>query len=390
MKIETVDGRSKLKPRTATYWKKISTGRSIGFRKTTSQSEGSWLGQYYDPATQKQIRFSIGDLSHLPKHQRFDGALKELEQRFSLLDHGINTDICTVGDACRAYVEHLEEIGRHKTSKETHARFKRWVYDDSIDKVELLKLSRSNLSDWRLRVSKTTLLSNDQQTVAKGPRSQATVNRDITALRAALNHAFECNQITSNAAWRSALKATPNADSRRHVYLDKDERIRLIDASASDLGLFLKAMNLLPLRPSAVADLRVEDIDLKRLTLHIRTDKTKANRNVTLPLQTAQYFFDQTHGKLNTDKLFTREDGRPWDKDMWKHPVKQAVQQAKLPEAVTIYTMRHSGITDLVVAGLPLLTIAQITGTSVQMIERHYGHLSAQMSQDALSLLLDS
>lgn len=31
--------------------------------------------------------------------------------------------------------------------------------------------------------------------------------------------------------------------------------------------------------------------------------------------------------------------------------------------------------------------IAQITGTSVQMIERHYGHLSAQMSQDALSTL---
>ena len=46
--------------------------------------------------------------------------------------------------------------------------------------------------------------------------------------------------------------------------------------------------------------------------------------------------------------------------------------------------MRHSTITDLVSAGLPLLTIAQISGTSAEMIERHYGHLASDAAVKAL------
>ena len=44
---------------------------------------------------------------------------------------------------------------------------------------------------------------------------------------------------------------------------------------------------------------------------------------------------------------------------------------------------RHAA-TDLVSAGLPLLTIAQISGTSAEMIERHYGHLASDAAVKAL------
>jgi integrase len=52
---------------------------------------------------------------------------------------------------------------------------------------------------------------------------------------------------------------------------------------------------------------------------------------------------------------------------------------------VTAYTLRHSTITDLVSSGLPLLTIAQISGTSAEMIERHYGHLIRDAATEALA-----
>lgn len=51
------------------------------------------------------------------------------------------------------------------------------------------------------------------------------------------------------------------------------------------------------------------------------------------------------------------------------------------------YALRHSTITDLVSSRLPLLTIAQISGTSVEMIERHYGHLDREAAELALSCL---
>jgi site-specific recombinase XerD len=63
------------------------------------------------------------------------------------------------------------------------------------------------------------------------------------------------------------------------------------------------------------------------------------------------------------------------------------VTAAKLPQAATAYSLRHSVITDLVTAGLDLLTIAQISVTSVAMIERHYGHLRQHYAAQALATL---
>ena len=82
-----------------------------------------------------------------------------------------------------------------------------------------------------------------------------------------------------------------------------------------------------------------------------------------------------------------REVGKPWNKDAWKGPIKQAVAAAELSTGVTAYTLRHSVITDLVTGGLDLLTVAQLSGTSVAMIERHYGHLRADYAAAALARL---
>ena len=86
--------------------------------------------------------------------------------------------------------------------------------------------------------------------------------------------------------------------------------------------------------------------------------------------------------------MFVRGDGRAWNKDAWKHPIKFAVKRAELPGAAAAYTLRHSVITDLIREGLPALTVAQISGTSVAMIERHYGHLVRDDAEQALARLL--
>lgn len=48
---------------------------------------------------------------------------------------------------------------------------------------------------------------------------------------------------------------------------------------------------------------------------------------------------------------------------------------AGLPDDVVLYNLRHAAISEMVVGGLDLLTVARIGGTSVAMIQRHYGHL---------------
>ena len=90
-------------------------------------------------------------------------------------------------------------------------------------------------------------------------------------------------------------------------------------------------------------------------------------------------------GKLPAAPIFARHDGSAWNKDAWKHPIKRAVHSAELPGAVAAYTLRHSVITDLIRARLPALTVAQLSGTSVAMIERHYGHLARNDAEEALA-----
>jgi integrase len=41
----------------------------------------------------------------------------------------------------------------------------------------------------------------------------------------------------------------------------------------------------------------------------------------------------------------------------------------------TIYTLRHTAISNRLAAGIGSIEAARYAGTSIEMIERHYGHL---------------
>ncbi len=119
----------------------------------------------------------------------------------------------------------------------------------------------------------------------------------------------------------------------------------------------------------------------------IGQDKNGKPRRIQLPAEAANLLGGQAENKLPTAPLFMRANGQPWNKNSWKHPIAHAVSSGGLPRGATAYTLRHSTITDLVSAGLPLLTIAQISGTSAEMIERHYGHLASDAAVRALGEL---
>jgi site-specific recombinase XerD len=76
-----------------------------------------------------------------------------------------------------------------------------------------------------------------------------------------------------------------------------------------------------------------------------------------------------------------------WQRYAWRDQIRVAVNAAKLPRATVAYTLRHSAITDLVTVGLDLFTVAQVSGTSIAMIEAHYGHLQQEHARSALEKL---
>ena len=83
--------------------------------------------------------------------------------------------------------------------------------------------------------------------------------------------------------------------------------------------------------------------------------------------------------------LFTRDDGKPWTHRKWSYPIREAAAKAKLPMGAKLYTLRHSWITDAILGGMSTLEVTRLSGTSLQMIEKHYGHLVHEAARQQLN-----
>ena len=387
-RIDTVDARCKLKPRAEPYWTRIAAGCQLGFRKMTAASTGTWVAQYRDADENRREKRSLGGFEELPPSQRYDAAKRAAEAKFSHFAKGGTAAAVTVKMACERYVEHLRDAGRTAAAIDAELRFARWVNTAKIGGIELQRLKSGDVTAWRTGLAKTPAQPQDKSKPPTRPRSSSTLNRDMTSLRAALNMAVENGDASSDAAWKVKLRPVKDADRRRDVYLDLSQRRALIAKAPAGLATLLGALSLVPLRPGAMAALVAGNFDKRLSTLTIGKDKHGQDRKITLPPATAAFFAEQCKGKLPSAPLLARADGSAWNKDAWKYPIKDAVIAAELPAAATAYALRHSTITDLIALHkLDTLTVAQLSGTSLLMIEKHYGHLLREHAAKALASL---
>ena len=389
-KIDTVSAREKLKVRREPYWHRVAKGVAVGYRKMTPAPGGAWVARMLDDATGKQKYHSLGNFSDLIDSLRFDAAQAAAHAWFTHMGQGGSTDMVTVRQACEDYVEHLRtERRKPAAADDAEGRFKRWVYSNAkLSGTPMQKLTAAQVGAWRSALAKTKAMHQDKTKESTRERSSSSLNRDMATFKAGLNLARENGHCTTDQPWKVKLKTIKGATGRRDVYLDADQRRALIANAAPDLAALLRALSLIPLRPGAIASLVAGNFDKRLATLTIGKDKAGQDRRITLPPATAAFFAEQCKDKLPNAPLLTQASGRAWNKDAWKDPFKAAALAAKLPPAATAYTLRHSVITDLIALHrLDLLTVAQLSGTSLEMIDQHYGHLLQQHGADALALL---
>lgn len=382
MDLSKVANREALKPRREPYWQRLRPGCFVGYRPSARGGAGTWIGRVYDGDAKSYRMKALGGFGEHPSRDRFAHAKHAAESFAATCDQGSIsvTAVVTVEDACRQLANDCAEAA---------SRFMRYVYSDPVAKLKLDKLRRSHLLAWRERLRETPALvsrcKNGERRTR--PRSPATLNRDMATLRTALGRVLSLGTPHTDAAWQEALKPERNAVKRRTLYLNLEQRRALLSVVEAEAEPFVRALCLLPLRPGAAAALTVGHFDLGTSELTINKDKSGAARRILVSAAATRLLNDCSKDKLPTAYLFTRANGKAWDKETWNDPLKAAAFKAKLPLGVTAYTLRHSTITDLVCSGLPLLTVAQISGTSAGMIEQHYGHLVRHAAVEALTAL---
>jgi integrase len=88
-------------------------------------------------------------------------------------------------------------------------------------------------------------------------------------------------------------------------------------------------------------------------------------------------------GKGPTDPIFTRPSGRAWDRYSADNRFQIVRERAKVRDEITIYSFRHLWISEAMMHGVDVATVAKMAGTSIAMIEKVYGHFTSDHFREA-------
>jgi integrase len=365
--LHKISVRRELAARREPYWgAPLEAGRYVGYR-CLGAGVGNWIARMRTEDG-KQVYKSLAQATD---KNDYTAAKRAAEEWFKGKDAGVSDAAPTIETACKEYVTDLESEGRKATAYDAKVRFKRSVYEHAIAKVRLDKIRTAKLKEWR-------------NGIAGGKSAQ---DRTFRSLKAALNFAVLNRRVTPAVAieWKS-VPMHKNADKRRELYLDLKQRRALIEAAKGGVRDLIEAAALTGARPGELVALKVRDFDARTSTIAFK-GKT-GSRSVPISSAAVKLFKALTKDKLPAASILTQDDGAPWKHStVWAEAIRTVAEAAKLPKGVVLYTLRHSWITEALRAGMSTLDVARLTGTSLPMIQSHYGHLVADSARERLALV---
>ncbi len=344
----------------------IQQGQVFKLKATSVDGEPLWAYRYR-VAGRDSARRQAGGFTAKAEAQR------ALQNRLARLLPGGRAGTLTLAE----WVE--EYLGAHQGERVTIAKL-RWLLGKAtaaLGEVRLAELSPDQVSAWRL-------------TVPEGHRFEAT-----QALRQVLNRAVNWKLIDDNPAKRVP---NPARRCREQRPFDSWQQFRSLTEQLGPthgpMVLFAAATGL---RPSELFALEQRDVDHAAGVVQIRRayangrvkhTKTRLSRRA-VPLQgIALEALDQLRAREDSPVLFPNADGghldfRNFNRRHWK-PVQKA---AGIDPLRDLYDLRHTYATFALRAGVPVFALSRFMGTSIAMIDLHYGHLAVDSHEHAVSLL---
>jgi integrase len=271
-------------------------------------------------------------------------------------------------------------LAQHGGEPETVEKL-RWLLAKSVrvfGERRLGRLQSAEIAAWRM-------------TVPAGHRFEAT-----QALRQVLNRAVEWGMIDIN----PAKKGVDNPQ-RRRTEKRPFESWAEIEAVAAKVGnghgplvMFAAATGM---RPGEWLALEWRDIDREQRVAYVRRSyrngrikypKTEASMRA-VPLQArALAALDVLERERSGSLVFPSSEGGYFDLHNFRSRYWQPAQLAAgIEPRRRVYDLRHTFATFALRAGISTFDLSRYMGTSLTMIDRHYGHLARDGREHAISLL---
>jgi len=416
-RLDSRTARSNLKMRPKPYYRALDQGLHLGYRR--GETSGTWLVRVYigggayrthglGIADDKADADGVAVLNFRQAQEAARKAHVKIEREGQGL---VAAGPYTVSRAIADYIEWKEQ--RRQSGRDARCSADAFILP-KLGHIECEKLTTPQMNRWlhdlanappRVRTARGRQRHRDvNMSVAETKRRrQATANRILTVLKAALNHAWRQGNVTSDTAWRR-VKPFENVTVARARHLSAEECGRLINASPAGFRDLVQAALLTGCRYSELAALVAEDFNDGSGTLTIRTSKTGKGRHVVLTDEGIAFFRSLATGQARDEILLRRSNAKPakrparqktrdkidkdimrWGKSMQARPMAEACTAARISPPISFHGLRHTWASLSIANGMPLMVAAKNMGhTDTRMVELHYGHLAPSFISDAV------
>ncbi|MCC7203111.1 MAG: site-specific integrase [Nitrospirae bacterium] len=394
-RLENRTARAKLVIRHQPYFKLISEGLHLGYRKGKQSSK--WIARLYNGKT--YIFHVLAEADDFRDSNGIDilNYFEAQDKARKYADDCVKKEVGTTLEISKPYTVQ-DAVNDYLNWFKLHRR----SYDDAVRRFDmhilpvfakklLSEITTREISTWQhgLLDSVKSNIASDMSEDEIVRRKKASINRILNYFKAALNKAFRDGYVDSDIAWRR-VKPFDKVDQAKIRFLSQDECIRLINACSGDFKPLVHAALLTGGRYGELIALRCYDYNHEAGTIHFRETKNGKPRYTPLTDEGKQLFEQLTAGREKQDYIFLIR-GRRWTDSLQIRRMVAACKAANINPPVSFHILRHSYASFLAVQGVPLQVIATLIGHSdMRITTKHYAHLKSDYVADTLKANLPS
>ena len=392
--ITTRNAREKLSARKAPHWRAIDRGNHLGYRKGVDG--GTWVARHRRPdgiyVTKAIGAADDGLKANGKKILDYSQALARARNWCDEQGKPAPAAPYMVRDAIADY---LGWYSHHR--KALYEVTRRCNIDilPQLGDIPVHELDAKTIRRWheklaasppRLRSSKTgPKRTREMPTDPEGLRKRrTTANKVLVILKAALNRAFEEDQVANDEAWRR-VKSFRDVDAARVRYLSVEEATRLVNACETDFRELVKGALYTGCRYGELIATDVGDFDLDNRTLLLRITKSGKPRHAHLTDEGCAFVARLTTGRAMSERMFLRSDGKPWGRSHQARRLAEACANAKIDPPISFHILRHTFGSWLAMRGVALQVIADALGhADTRVTHKQYAALAPSYVADTI------
>ncbi|TVM01614.1 MAG: hypothetical protein CV087_10630 [Candidatus Brocadia sp. WS118] len=213
--------------------------------------------------------------------------------------------------------------------------------------------------------------------------NEVTINLEFRHLKAIFNRAKKLGYLSENPFSEIKPIRVPESDIPRFFEIDDIKKVReaFKDDSFHDLVEFYL---LTGARLKEPLSLTWDNVDFKRMQLRIKSPHTKSKKHRIISFEEDEPLENLLRNlpKRADNLLFGPEDNKSQWRHWWvSHRISLKLSKLGFPWA-TCHTFRHTYISHLVMAGVPLYTVKEMVGHSSINTTLRYAHLAPKHTKE--------